>query len=224
MNSHADLKDALKAKMQPKTSIVEPAKPPFLAVCMPAMDFIHTSLLTDMIRLMHHSMSTCAGFHPIVVRDTILQRSRTVLANAALENERVSHVLFVDTDMHFPPDVAERLIKHDKDIIGVNYRHRRPGVDSTARGLDDQWVDSGSREGIEQVLHTGTGMLLVKRQVFEKLPKPWFETTYREKHDDWMGEDVFFCTMARVHGFDIWVDHDLSKEVTHIGQFEYGWT
>ena len=38
------------------------------------------------------------------------------------------------------------------------------------------------------------------------------------------GEDVYFCTMARVHGFEVWVDHDLSKEVTHIGQFEYGWT
>lgn len=220
MNNHADLRAALNQRMEPKQTSVQP----FLAVCMPAMDFIHTTLLTDMVQLMHHCMSRFAGFHPIVVRDTILQRSRSILAGAALSNARVTHVLFIDTDMRFPPDTAERLIAHDKDIIGANYRHRRVEIDSTARGMDDKWVDSGASGGIEEVLHTGTGMLMVKRHVFEKMGKPWFETCYREKHDDWLGEDVYFCIRAREAGFRVWVDHDLSKQVTHIGTYEFGWS
>ena len=67
------------------------------------------------------------------------------------------------------------------------------------------------------------GMLMIKRAVFEKLRKPWFETCYREEHDDWLGEDVYFCIRAREAGFGIWVDHDLSKQVTHQGIYEFGW-
>jgi hypothetical protein len=146
-----------------------------------------------------------------------------MLAETALKHAQTTHVMFIDTDMRFPPETIVGLIERDKDIIGANYRHRTVNVDSTARGLDDKWVDSAGKTGIEEVLHTGTGMLLIKRHVFEKMKKPWFETTYRQKQNDWMGEDVYFCTMARVQGFKVWVDHDLSQDVNHTGNFDFGW-
>ncbi|GAI93114.1 unnamed protein product, partial [marine sediment metagenome] len=45
----------------------------------------------------------------------------------------------------------------------------------------------------------GAGFLLVKREVFEKLPYPWFSF---EKG----GEDLYFCDKARENGFEIWAD------------------
>lgn len=220
----AELERKFGPGVEPDSISQPPPKQGYIAVCLPAQDFVHTTLLTDMMRLMHDIMTHCAGFHPIIVRDTILQRSRSMLVAQALKHKQTTHVLFIDTDMRFPPDVARRMMAHDKDIVGCNYRHRTVRVDSTARGMNDQWVNSAERSGLEEVLHTGTGMLLIKRRVFEKMEKPWFETTYRHMQDDWMGEDVFFCVMARRAGFKVWIDHDLSKEVGHVGLFEYGWT
>lgn len=216
MNSHSDLRAALDAKFKPPL--------PHVAVCIPAMDMLHTTFFTDFMQLMWHAKDYTKAFHPIVVRDTILQRSRTILANHAMKTRSTTHVLFMDTDMCFPPNALQRLLAHDKDIIGANYRLRQKEVNSVARSLDDKIMDSAKATGIEPVLHTGTGFLLIKRRVFEALEKPWFETTYRHGKDDWMGEDVYFCIMAKQAGFDIFVDHDLSKEIGHTGTFEFGWT
>ena len=35
-------------------------------------------------------------------------------------------ILWVDTDMQFPEDALLRLLAHDKDIVGCNYRTRTP--------------------------------------------------------------------------------------------------
>jgi len=59
--------------------------------------------------------------------------------------------------------------------------------------------------------------MLIKTSVFESLPQPWFmEDPIKE-----IGEDVHFCNLAREHGFQVFIDHDLSKDVMHIGEFEY---
>jgi len=34
-------------------------------------------------------------------------------------------------------------------------------------------------------------------------------------------QDVFFCNKARAAGFKIWIDHDVSKEIGHVGTFEF---
>ena len=36
-----------------------------------------------------------------------------------------------------------------------------------------------------------------------------------------VGEDVYFCKLARERGFDVFVDHDLSKDCGHVGMLEY---
>jgi hypothetical protein len=222
LNNHSDLRAALDRKFGPAKSASAEVLP-HVAVCVPAMDHIHTTFFTDFLQLMVHSATFCAAFHPIVVRDTILQRSRSILAGHALKHAETTHVLFIDSDMRFPSYALKMLIDADKDIIGANYRHRSDVVDSVARSDDDEKVFSAGRTGLQSVLHTGTGFLLIKRAVFEKIEKPWFETTYRHKQDDWLGEDVYFCIRARQAGFQVFIDHDLSREIGHTGTTEYRW-
>jgi len=57
------------------------------------------------------------------------------------------------------------------------------------------------------------GFLLVKREVFEKIPPPWFvygdpELTKKQaiKTGQPFGEDVYFSRKARQAGFNLWVD------------------
>lgn len=54
-------------------------------------------------------------------------------------------------------------------------------------------------DGLIKIGGTGAGFLLIKRDVFEKIPYPWFSF---EKG----GEDLYFCDKARKNGFEIWAD------------------
>jgi len=61
----------------------------------------------------------------------------------------------------------------------------------------------------------------IKAGVFKALSEPWYETPWRTDKRGYIGEDVFFCNKARDAGFKIWIDHDVSKEIGHVGTFEY---
>ena len=75
--------------------------------------------------------------------------------------------------------------------------------------------------GLQEVGSVGMGVMLIKANVFAKLAEPWFETPWRHDKRGYIGEDVFFCKKAREAGFKIWIDHDVSKEIGHIGMFEF---
>jgi hypothetical protein len=53
---------------------------------------------------------------------------------------------------------------------------------------------------------------------------PWFHVPWdAEKMRYECGEDVYFCKKATAAGFEILLDHDLSKDVYHIGNMEFGY-
>lgn len=138
------------------------------------------------------------------------------------KREGYSHILFLDDDMSFPGDTADRLIAHDKDIVGANYTSRVFPVRPLAV-KDSKHHASRGRSGLEKVDIVPTGIMMVRMSVFERLPLPWFQTTFQpESPLDPMSDDVYFCHLARKHGFDVWVDHDLSMEIGHAGTIEFG--
>jgi hypothetical protein len=50
---------------------------------------------------------------------------------------------------------------------------------------------------------------------------PWFDTVWME-NNDLLGEDVFFFKKVKHElGISLYIDHDLSQLVRHIGTFEY---
>lgn len=196
---------------------------PRVAICTPAREHVHTSFYHAMIGLLARSMDGCDAIHPITMQGTILPEQRTTLVDHALAMD-VTHVLFVDSDMLFPPDAMLRLLAHDLDVVGLNYRRKIPEMDSVARGMQGETIlSTPDKVGVEEVGYTGTGFLLINRAVFERIQRPWFETMYRPKQNDWLGEDVYFCARAREVGIKVHVDHDVSRETKHVGTFDYGW-
>jgi GT2 family glycosyltransferase len=75
--------------------------------------------------------------------------------------------------------------------------------------------------GLQEVGSIGTGIMLIKRRVFEGMSEPWFDMPWQTTRG-YMGEDVFFCRKARELGFKVYIDHDVSHEIGHIGTFEFG--
>jgi hypothetical protein len=63
--------------------------------------------------------------------------------------------------------------------------------------------------------------MLIKREVFEGMSEPWFDMPWQTTRG-YMGEDVFFCKKAQELGYKVYIDHDVSHEIGHIGTFEFG--
>ena len=143
---------------------------------------------------------------------------RTWLVREALKRGS-THILMVDSDMFFPIEDGvnpiQRLVSHDKDIIGGWYNFRRLPAEPVGFPRE---LHTGETEPFKCDV-VGTGFLLVKREVFEKIPEPWFQFGRDKEQQLVYGEDSWFCDQARKVGFDVWADPGLF--IKHIGEFAY---
>ena len=140
------------------------------------------------------------------------------------KEDKSDYIMFIDNDMLFPPSGIVRLLDHDKDIVGVHYNARGvPGktVYSTVKvaGVDGQ---PGDKNEIPAQLFTcysvGTGFMLIRMSVFEKLKKPYF-VAFEEENGEHHTEDVEFCHQAKLAGFETWCSPTI--KMGHIGTYTY---
>lgn len=136
-------------------------------------------------------------------------------------NVGCTHLLMMDTDQTFPPDIIHRLLSHDKDVVAGRVHRRYPPFDPIMyRGelhkykhVSDE--DIFSKKLIE-VDATGCGCVLWKTKVFIDIPRPWFEFTPADPHtgNGSVGEDIGFCWKLKQAGYNIFVDTSL--EIEHL--------
>lgn len=177
-----------------------------VAIATPTRDALQSGTVFDLVNLIKYSSDSFFT----VSQGTLLPNQRTELVKRSIE-AHASHILFVDSDMRFPKDTLERLKKHDLDIVGANCKHRQA----------NKWtagVSSKGKRGLKEVKGLGFGVTLIRTDVFFKIPEPWFATPYDGKQ--FVGEDIFFCYKVKEAGLKIFIDHDLSQEIKHIGRIE----
>lgn len=158
-------------------------------------------------------------------RGSLIAYQRENLADQALESG-ATHLLWLDSDMKFPPNLVHRLFKHDLPLVACNYVKRKIPAMPNSKNLDGKLIATNrDSHGLEEASSAGFGAVLMKREVLEKTPKPWFDTVWlrhEDGHIEMVGEDVFFFSKVRqVGGFKLFIDHDASQRVSHIGTFEY---
>lgn len=139
--------------------------------------------------------------------------------------EGFTHICFIDDDMVFAPDVLARLIRHGKDIVVTNYVVKEwPPTTFTARGLDGERVrTSEASTGLQEVLGSGFGFSLINLDVFKALQQPWFLPMWNEQTKEYSTEDFPFFARARAAGYPVWLDHDASRGLTHLGRKQWHW-
>jgi len=138
------------------------------------------------------------------------------------KKEGHSHILMLDDDMVFPPDLCQRLASHKKRCIGVNSLRKNPdALHYTARGLDGEWVASKGKTGIQEVAAVGLALFLMDLDVLRKIPKPHFEVRWNEESQIYSGEDMYFCRKVIGAGEKIYIDHELSNMCGHVGSLVY---
>jgi len=188
---------------------------------------------------------------------TLLAWARNTLASLVLASDH-THLLFIDSDIDFPPELIRRMVEFDAPIVSAVCPHRTLDVrrfHSMAREYPDPgaaWARSLSfvleletppveRNGFYRATRTGTGLMLIKREVFETLRDAHPEL-YRPAAGSYyeaqglkhvlqcfdpgydadgiaMSEDVSFCRRWEATGGEVWVVYD--DTVGHIGPFMF---
>lgn len=221
--------------MSQETRLLTPAEisavtKPRIGVCIPSGDHWHADFGMSLCYMIGRSnaggmnigLANIKSYQPVLARNELVRGCM----DAGLE-----WMLFLDTDMTFPPDTLVRLLASGKEIVGATYLRRVPphgllGV-PTVRGGEM------ATSGLEEMDRMPTGVLLIRRTVFQKLPYPWFVTNLMvangkpvldaEKGLSVMTEDYFFSDLARQHGFKLWCDLDLTKQIGHISSRTIRW-
>jgi len=194
-----------------------------VVIAVPSQDLCAVGFAHDLARLTGYVGSTRPDIQIYLVtsRGTIIPQQRTELAKMALGYD-ATHILWLDSDMRFPKDALDRLLAHNEPIVACNYSTRRPPITPTAaQAFNQHTFTDETSTGLQEVVRCGMGCMLVNMDVFKKLSAPWFALGYIPKENDFVGEDVFFCQKAAHNGFAVLIDHDLSKEVEHLGEFPY---
>lgn len=193
-----------------------------LAIGGPTRDLVPASFALDLLHL--HEYTVKYGPWPTVtvgfIQSTYIHVGRELFLEEAMK-QGASHILWIDTDMGFPRTAALRLSYHDKAIVGVNYRVRQESGIFTAQDEHGTRIQTTEEStGLEPVAGLGFGMVLMRTDAVEGLPRPLFRHGLNLQNGD-VGEDIMFCRTVRAAGREIYIDHDLSKEMTHVGLYGY---
>jgi len=123
------------------------------------------------------------------------------------------YILWTDSDISFTIQDFEKLVKDDKDIVAGAYKKNNKYFTSGHKTDENLNFIAHMEEDLKgedpfEVLCFGFGFVLIKKGVFEKIPRPWFLTsTYDYKgQTKIVGEDVYFCLKAQDSGFKTWLD------------------
>lgn len=134
--------------------------------------------------------------------ESLITRARNYLVDEFLRSD-CTHLLFIDSDIHYNPQDVVALMALDKDVIGGPYPKKainwnnvaaaaRKHPDLEPRELENLVGDyvfnvvHGTKqfqvtEPLE-VLEIGTGFMMVKREVFSKMEQAYPNIRYRPDH------------------------------------------
>jgi len=173
-----------------------------------------------------------------MTNESLISRARNTLTAKFLSNQDSTHLMFIDADIGWEPWHLLVLLNRDVDVIGGLYPMKSLPVKWCVNGFDG--AEEGP-DGLQEVTKTGTGFLLMKRHIFEKLNahpavkpfnsdiglpselnvhmKTYFDTAVRENR--YYSEDWTFCENWRDLGGKIWVDKRVLLKHTGTYVFDY---
>lgn len=194
----------------------------------PTRDTVPASFAVDLVQLYATTrekgpwQTVTVGF----IAATYIHCGRELFLESALR-QGATHVLWLDTDMSFPPETAIRLAMHDKPVVACNYVTRDGSNKFTAMKEDENLLITGrvdtrhDSHGLEAVDAVGMGVMLLRTDVVQQVPRPWFTHGRNPITGGDVGEDIVFCRALRAAGHQVYIDHELSKEIGHVGQQTY---
>lgn len=218
------------------------------------------SILDLQALLMQHGIENRFSF---LFNESLITRARNYLADEFLRSG-FTHLLFIDSDIEFNPMDVLALLHFDKEIAGSAYPKKTVKWDNVKKAIQNHpdipaselenvigdYVFNmvpGTKEfktiDLVEVMEIGTGFMLIKREVFDKLMveyphlryKPdhagqqnfdgsryihaFFDTVIDPESHRYLSEDYFLCKLAREIGIKIW--YCPWMRTTHVGTYGF---
>ena len=162
------------------------------------------------------------------IKGSLLPNSRLEALNMA-KKVKATHLLYLDTDHTFPPDLIHQLLMPNKDVIAANCVTKSIPSNTTARLYNAEdprgtivYSDEGAEPNLQQVWRVGTGVMMLSKKAFGQLNHDCFAVEYKADRDSYQGEDWTLCERLEKAGVPIYVDHALSRQIGHLGILDYG--
>jgi hypothetical protein len=171
-----------------------------------------------------------------MVNESLISRARNTLCAKFLETQDSTHLMFIDADIGFQDWHILAMLNRDVDVIGGLYPMKTLPIKWCVNGVEN---GHQTEDGLQEVSKTGTGFMLIKRDVLEKSKahpsvKPYkndigldpkydknlrtfFDTAVRQGR--YYSEDWTFCENWRELGGKIYVDKRV--QLRHSGHYTF---
>lgn len=132
--------------------------------------------------------------------------------NQVLAEAEGDWVFFMDDDHTFAPDLLMKLLARNVPVVQPLVLSRYAPFGPVIMGPQTgdgkaHWkyaLTTTDPTDLKPVHVAGAAGMLIRREVWEKIPPPWF--TYGELQPDVLSEDMGFCRKVREAGFPIYCD------------------
>ena len=193
--------------------------------------------------------------------DALITRARANLMTYFLDDPTATHLLFIDADIGFTPEQVFRLLESGADVVAGVYPIKKVNWDKARRAVETRRpnVPAASLDyvfeldnpdhvavvnGFTRVRYAGTGFLMIRRHVFEKMcahpdyaslqflrehshdtlagsPNRFalFDSMIDPATGTYLSEDFAFCKRWTDIGGEIW--GDLESRLDHVGPTVY---
>ena len=201
-----------------------------LLVGVPTMGDMNAMLVSHLIKWAKEFDKTEISFY-FTFKVAPVERARNDVARFFMKERKqkdgtpidtFTHLFFVDSDTVPPADAIKKLLAHDKEMVSgvtpiLHYDKQRKAwgtldncFKSYTRDAENKIIKTHAVErdtGLQQIEKCGGSCLLIKREVFEKMQKPYFKFLYNEDGTEpTKSEDLYFCERAIEAGFKIYCD------------------
>ena len=135
--------------------------------------------------------------------ESLITRARNYLVDEFIHRSECTHLLFIDSDVHFDPNDVIAMLALDKEVIGGPYPKKAIKWKSVKTAVTkNPDIEAGLLEKVAgdfvfnpvkgtaqfsvseplEVLEIGTGFMMVKRDVFQKMEKAYPMIRYKPDH------------------------------------------
>jgi len=213
---------------------------PSIHIAMPCYDMVKINTMISMLKLIKEITKAGISFELNTMKSPYVAYARNILSSRFLIRKE-DYLLFVDADLEFEPECVIKMLLAQKDIICAPYRAKTNDpnyIRYTVNLPDPKNVDVVN--GVVEILNGPAGMMLIKRKVFEKIIEKHPELLIKQdpgvqtfpedikvynffhcnfKDNQWTGEDMSFCDLARSVGFKVYAHID--STLIHHGSYGY---
>jgi len=125
-------------------------------------------------------------------------------------------LVYLSSDITWQQDDIKKLVEHNLPIVGgwASGRCHPFHCHVCDKYYEDKKmfrtvVNPKERHGLEKIAANGGEMLVFRRDIFDKIPSPWFLGPEMCTGDRLQTEDYFFSRQCTKYGIDMWVDWDI---------------